>query len=405
MRSTNGPRGREDQNNMQSTAILVPERQRYPITFTATGSEYFRIWIVNLLLILLTFGLYLPWARVRKFQYFYRNTRIADDALDFHGNPRKMLRGTLIAAAFLGVYGLGNKSAGWAALVAAIAFVALWPALFRASMRFRLANTSWRGLRFRFAGGMAGAYACMALPLGLALLPLAVAGLVPLPAPDQPVSPALLKMAAATGLLMLLFVAALPYFLWRVRGYQHGHYAYGDQQTRLDVRRGAVYGVFFRFIGLSLLGVVVLAVVIGIGFKLGAESGVRAPETLKRMATIGVGGTLIAFYVLSIFPKAYLQVRLQNLFWSKTGNGDIRFKSDLRLLPYVGLQYKNQLLIGLTLGLYWPFAVVNTRRAQVEAVELRTRIGLDQIVQTAQREDPNAVGDMAADLFGMDIGL
>ena len=57
------------------------------------------------------------------------------------------------------------------------------------------------------------------------------------------------------------------------------------------------------------------------------------------------------------------------------------------------------------MGLYWPFAVVNTRRAQIEAVELQTRIGLDQISQVAGREDPGAAGDMAADLFGLDIGM
>ena len=48
---------------------------------------------------------------------------------------------------------------------------------------------------------------------------------------------------------------------------------------------------------------------------------------------------------------------------------------------------------------------MNTRRAQLEAVELQTRIGLDQLSQAAGREDPGATGDMAADLFGLDIGL
>ena len=45
--------------------------------------------------------------------------------------------------------------------IAALAVAALWPALFRASMRFRLANTSWRGMRFHFTGDMAGAYKTM----------------------------------------------------------------------------------------------------------------------------------------------------------------------------------------------------------------------------------------------------
>ena len=82
-----------------------------------------------------------------------------------------------------------------------------------------------------------------------------------------------------------------------------------------------------------------------------------------------------------------------------------RFDSQLKLARYLPLQLKNYVLIFLTLGLYWPFAVVSTRRAQIEAVVLETRIDLDEITQTAGRENPGAAGDMAADLFGLDIGM
>ncbi|MGH8034242.1 MAG: DUF898 family protein, partial [Lysobacterales bacterium] len=34
----------------------------FRIEFTGSGSEYFRIWVVNLLLLLVTFGIYYPWA-------------------------------------------------------------------------------------------------------------------------------------------------------------------------------------------------------------------------------------------------------------------------------------------------------------------------------------------------------
>src|SRR5437016_993839 len=37
--------------------------------FTGTGSEYFRIWVVNLLLTILTFGVFSAWAKVRRLQY------------------------------------------------------------------------------------------------------------------------------------------------------------------------------------------------------------------------------------------------------------------------------------------------------------------------------------------------
>ena len=384
---------------MKSDAPGIGAVQRHPIEFTATGSEYFRIWIVNLLLTLVTLGLYLPWAKVRKLQYFYRNTWVAGDALDFHGDPRKMLRGTLIAGAFLIVYSVGSNFSGWAALLAAVAFVGLWPALFRAALRFRLANTSWRGLRFRFAGDTAGAYACMLPPLALALLPVAVMGAM---APAGRGEPGALPPAASAlvGLGMLAFFAALPYFLWRIRRYQHGNYAFGKLQTRLEADLGVLYGIFIKLIGISLVAAVVLGGLAFVFILTGRRAGMGAGY-FGAVTLVGIAGILM----LNILPKSYLQVRLQNLIWSRTGNDVLRFKSELRLAGYLGLQCKNYLLIFLTLGLYWPFAVVNTRRAQIEAVELRTRIDLDQITQTAGHESPGAVGDMAADLFGMDIGM
>lgn len=381
-----------------------PPPERHPVGFTASGSEYFRIWIVNLLLIVVTLGLYLPWAKVRKLQYFHANTWVDGDALGFHGEPAKMLRGTLIAAAFLIVYSVGSHFSGWAALLAALAFVGLWPALFRTSMRFRLANTSWRGLRFRFTGDTAGAYGALLPPLALALLPFAVAGLtVESGEGGRPAAPS----AAATGLIglcMLVFVVGLPFFLWKLRRYQHGHYAYGGLQTRLDADVGVVYGVFIKLIGLSL-AVMVLAglgvgLLIGIGAigRQGSGMGVAMVATLMIFA---IGGVLL----FNILPKSYLQVRLQNLLWSTTGNEVLRFDSRLKLGPFLRLQLKNYLLIFLTLGLYWPFAVIGTRRAQLEAVTLETRTPLDELTRAAGEEDPSAAGDMAADLFGLDIGM
>lgn len=375
--------------------------QRHPIEFTASGSEYFRIWIVNLLLILVTLGIYLPWAKVRKLKYFYSNTWVGGDALDFHGEPLKMLRGTLIAAGFLVAYSVGSNFSGWAALLAALAFVALWPALFRAAMRFRLANTSWRGLRFHFAGDTAGAYACMLPPLALALLPVALAGAMAGAPGGGEVQQALPAVAAGViGLGLMIFTAGLPYFLWRVKRYQHDNYAIGGLQTRLKADVGVLYGIFIKLIGLSLAAFLIAIVVFG-GLAFAGRKGGTGATFVLLAVVLGFGAILL----FNILPKSYLQVRLQNLLWSTTGNELMRFDSRLLLKRYLGLQCKNYLLILLTLGLYWPFAVVNTRRAQIEAVELQTRIGLDQISQVAHREDPGATGDMAADLFGLDIGM
>ena len=49
-----------------SASVAAPTD--YPVRFVGTGSEYFRIWIVNLLLTIVTLGIYSAWAKVRRLE-------------------------------------------------------------------------------------------------------------------------------------------------------------------------------------------------------------------------------------------------------------------------------------------------------------------------------------------------
>jgi hypothetical protein len=136
------------------------------LRFTASGSEYFRIWIVNLLLIVVTLGFYLPFAKARRLRYFYANTLVDGQPLAFHGDAWKMFRGYLVMLLLFGAYAGASYFSEWVAFGAFVLLALLWPALWRSSMMFRMANTSWRGLRFGFQGSQAGAYQAM-LPVFL----------------------------------------------------------------------------------------------------------------------------------------------------------------------------------------------------------------------------------------------
>lgn len=57
-------------NDSGSAAQLPPNLalqsiEAHPLEFTGSGGEYFRVWIVNVLLGILTLGFYTPWARRR----------------------------------------------------------------------------------------------------------------------------------------------------------------------------------------------------------------------------------------------------------------------------------------------------------------------------------------------------
>src|SRR5262249_21595176 len=72
--------------------------------FRGTGSEYFRIWIVNLALTVLTLGIYSAWATVRTRRYFRGNTFLGDHSFDYHASPVRILIGRAIALVLLVSY-------------------------------------------------------------------------------------------------------------------------------------------------------------------------------------------------------------------------------------------------------------------------------------------------------------
>jgi uncharacterized membrane protein YjgN (DUF898 family) len=59
----------------------------YRFQFRGTGREFFRIWIVNFALTLITVGIYSAWAKVRTRRYFYGNTALAGHTFDYHASP------------------------------------------------------------------------------------------------------------------------------------------------------------------------------------------------------------------------------------------------------------------------------------------------------------------------------
>jgi uncharacterized membrane protein YjgN (DUF898 family) len=389
---------------------LIPEPgakiESSQIEFGGTGGEYFRIWIVNLLLIMVTFGIYYPWAKVRKIKYFYNNTHIDGHALDFHAEPKKMLRGSAIVGVFFMVYSVAVDFSPVAGLIAIACFMALAPMLFRASMRFRLANTSWRGMRFRFAAkDLKEAYWCIVPALALFLLPGVLIAFLDDGAPKKSAAAMPADIGTPVGLYVLLLAIAIPYFFWRLKRYQHNHYAWGPLQSEYRSDVGATYKVF----GLTLLMVVLIVAVFSAIVFLALPSSVGSTRSWSRNLGMIFGLLIPLFFVflivINILPRAYFTAKMQNLIWSRTGNRHFRFKSDLALGKFMLLQFKNYLLIAITFGLYWPFAVVATKRMQLEAVSLKTRVSLDALTSAARARENDAAGDMAADIFGFDVGM
>jgi len=136
----------------------IPSRQ---ITFYGEGSKLFGIYIVNLLLIIVTLGLYYPWAKAAVLRYVYQETEFEGSRFSFHGTGREMFKGFIKAIGiFIGIYAIligamltQNKviiSLGLLLFYAAI--LLLIPIAIHGALKYRLSRTSWRGIHFGYRG-------------------------------------------------------------------------------------------------------------------------------------------------------------------------------------------------------------------------------------------------------------
>ncbi len=146
-----------------------------PIVFQGKASEYFGIWIVNLLLSLVTLGVYSAWAKVRRKKYFYNNTLIDNVAFDYHANPIAILKGRIIAFILFAFYVYGKGSSPILAAVLVLLFFLFLPWLIVRGSLFNARNTSHRGLRFDFVGTVSRA---ARVYIGLPMLTIFTLGLI-----------------------------------------------------------------------------------------------------------------------------------------------------------------------------------------------------------------------------------
>ena len=160
---------------MNTTSMQSANQKITPIVFQGKASEYFGIWIVNLLLSLLTLGVYSAWAKVRRKKYFYNNTLIDNVGFDYHANPIAILKGRVIAFILFALYVYGKGSSPILAGVLVLLFFLFLPWLVVRGSIFNSRNTSHRGLRFDFVGTVNKAARIF---IGLPMLTLFTMGLI-----------------------------------------------------------------------------------------------------------------------------------------------------------------------------------------------------------------------------------
>lgn len=352
--------------DFSATQPLQPPPQ--PVRFHGTGGDYFRIWIVNLALTIVTLGIYGAWAKVRRLQYMYRNTELAGSSFEYWGQPLTILKGRIVALVLLLLYKFGFRVSTLFGVAVLVLLAAVLPVLLRNSMRFRLHNSSYHGLRFSFHGSVGQAYVTFLFGYLLTIVTLGLAA---------------------------------PYFHWKLKRYQHGEARFGQAAFSFAPRAGAFYAIYVQ--AWLLLIAAIAGIAIFISVTLGGSGGLKAlakapPPALATAAFMFVVITLFLLY------SAFFNARLQNLIWNGTRLGEHRFEYRLSVWPLFVIYFGNWLFTLLTLGFYYPWAMVRLMRYKAECMTLVPAGSLDDFV-ASQEQEVGAAGEETADLFDIDISF
>ena len=330
---------------------------RMPVEFTGRGGEYFRIWIVNLVLTILTLGIYSAWAKVRTKRYFYRNTIVGGSPFEYHARPIQILKGRAIVVGAYLAFGVLNMFSPVLAGILILVALGFLPWLVVRASVFNARNSSWRDIRFNFNSNT--------------------------------------KAEAAKVFLLFPFLSIFtlglltPYITYRGWRFAIANARLGTTPFEIHAKLGKYYAAFFMAL-LMVVGAVVLLFIIG--------QNILWTEPVQIYIAMAVG------YIVVImgFVIAYGALT-RNVSLNATQVGPYHFESTLHVGALCWIAFSNLIAIVFSVGLLMPWARVRITRYLATNLIMHGPPDLDMFVQ-GSRPESRALGEEASDFFDVDIG-
>jgi uncharacterized membrane protein YjgN (DUF898 family) len=390
----------------------MDSQQRNGIEFTGNGGEFFRIWIVNLLLTIVTLGIYSAWAKVRTNKYFYNHTYLAQESFDYHAKPMQILIGRVIAIGLFVLFSLTNSFMPTVSLILMLAFYLYLPALIRSNTRFDCAMTSYQNVRFRFVGGVGDIYRVL---LGRGIVSFIVIFFSFMLVMQMPGTAAVVGF----GVIALLAFCTQAWVVSGLTEYLLNGYRYGDAvfSARLELKK---YLVIYAQAFVLWLIITLLTVGAVVGVMFGADtfsafSGLSGEELIGNLLANAVG--LVVLYLVlfftSVLVMAFTTTKIRNYQFTQTSllsesdeEGEetqkLHFESDLTVLSFSLFTTVNFILQVITLGLARPWVKVRVARYLAVRTQVLGEVDTVRVRQVATSES-SSIADGIADTF--DIGV
>ena len=388
------------------------ETNSYPVDFRGKTGEYFKIWIVNILLTVITFYIYSAWAKVRTKRYFYGNTFVDNSSFEYHARPLQLLPARIIGIILLAFFIFSEFLSPVVAIGGYALLTIATPWIIWRSILFNSRMSSYRNVRFGFRKGAGGLYAAFLIPM---ILPLILFVLLGVSYFFKDLFPTAIS-GSLFGLAILSFYLVLPWLMRNTGHYALNGYRYGGAEFSTQLSTGRYYKIYILSV---LIGLAALALFALIGFLL-AISGIVDMQTLEAIFNESDDGASAAslplvlvlgaifylmFLFMFVFAAAFVQARTRNYIFGQTQiDNKIRFNSTVKTLELAWLQTSNLIAIVLTLGLAYPWTAIRKSRFYAKRTQIQVQGSLDGFV-THQAENAAALGEELGDAFDLDIGV
>ncbi|CAI1986978.1 Inner membrane protein yjgN [Serratia fonticola] len=358
---------------------------RHQIYFRGTGGEYFAIWLVNILLTAITLGIYSAWATVRRRRYFYGNTELNGDRFDYHAQPMQILKGRLLVIGAVILFYILLFINPLLGMVAMLALLALIPWIIIRSWRYNAIMSSYRGVRFNYLCQTGRAYwVLLFCPILLVIGLYAVMIVLGVIGSSLGSPTAIIVLAAITIILFVPMLAAINGILATL---QHDLYVnnlrFGTSPFVAKFKKAEFIKIALFSLLIFLPFLVIALVLVGSFFvslfQMALFGGMSDAMLQAQMAN-NIGSLFMMMLVLLLgvmVSSSYMVVAQRNYVFNQTTlQGEVKLRSSMQTLPYMGLLITNSLITVFSLGLAAPVAHVRHARYIAESTQVEGDLSL-----------------------------
>ena len=351
------------------TKLKNSDVSKLPFEFTGKAKEFFGIWLSNLLLSILTLGIYSAWAKVRRRRFFLGHTLIGGHRFDYHADPKVILKGRAIVVSVLVVMSLVSELSTVLSGTSLVLLMLALPWLANRSLRFNARMTSFRNVRFDFSGTYGKSL------LAFVLFPL----------------------------LGLLSLGLLQPFATRYSGrYLAANYSYGEAKLESDPQLKRLYKGFFQAFTIILLPfVVLLAIVAQHDWDLERLILIQDAAATGWLIDLSPFALIIALY-LAFFH--YRAVARNSILGSLSISGVHELKSEISGFRLAWIVLSNSFLTLSSFGLLQPWGAVRRWRYETVSLQLISGGSLDEFIGKIQPAE-GVIGSEYTDLQDIDVSI